>query len=239
MNRRRNELRRMTRRTIEPNRRGCGKPTPPVQARGGTMTRQRGLWAMSLLFICLLSLTAAADAQHPVLHPNGFGVHSYAAWKAQQGLPDSSGAKNQALYFQKDTVTATFAAGVAVIDGFEGQDTAAILPLGFDWRMDGHCGAGAPRFNVRIQPPFTTDPMLRQTIFVGCLAMAQGSSKVDAHGRLWQQKIFAGPLPPGTITSLSIMFDEGTDQGAGFVYLDNIQVGTKVWTSATDNGNEQ
>src|SRR3954468_10772327 len=49
-----------------------------------------------------------------ILHPNGFGQHSYAAWKAQVGLPDTSGNKNQALYFQKMTATTTFAAGVAV-----------------------------------------------------------------------------------------------------------------------------
>ena len=54
------------------------------------------------------------------LHPSGFGTHSYAAWKAQQGTPDDTGNGNQALYFQKMTSTATVAAGVAVITGLEG-----------------------------------------------------------------------------------------------------------------------
>jgi hypothetical protein len=190
-----------------------------------------------LLSVALVS-TLKADANHAVLHPNGFGLQSYAAWKAQQGETDDSGSKNQALYFQKDTLTANFAAGVAVIDGFEGEDVSTVLPLAFDYRLDGHCGAGAPRFNVRIQPADTTDPMLRQTLFVGCAAMVPGLPFTDSQGRLWVRKTFAGPLIPGTITSLSIVFDEGTDQGQGFVYLDNIQVGTKIWTSASDNADE-
>jgi hypothetical protein len=204
------------------------------------MTKHFGVRMLSLGFVIAASVTVSGDAQHPVLHPNGFGMHSYAAWKAKQGLPDSSGNKEHALYFQKDTLTANFAAGVANIDGFEGQETTDVVPLGFDWRMDGHCGAGAPRFNVRIQPPMTTDPMLRQTVFVGCAAMLSGMPFLDSHGRQWQPKTFPGPLlPPGTITSLSIVFDEGNDAGRGFVYLDNIRVGTKVWTSSSDNANDE
>jgi len=51
-------------------------------------------------------------------------------------------------------------------------------------------------------------------------------------------------LPGGTITSLAIVFDEGDDVGQGFAFLDNIEVSTtsadtpgKIWTSASDNGN--
>ena len=41
------------------------------------------------------------------------------------------------------------------------------------------------------------------------------------------------------ITSLAIIFDEGTDTGpdfTGFVFLDNITVNGKTWTSPGDNG---
>ena len=45
----------------------------------------------------------------------------------------------------------------------------------------------------------------------------------------------------GTLTGLTIVFDEGTDQGVGFVHLDNIEVDigsmSKVWTGPMDNGN--
>ncbi len=195
-------------------------------------------------FLVLLATAAliaplAAAAGTYTLHPSGFGEHSYSAWKAGEGLPDSGSGANQALYFQKMVPTATFAAGVAVIKGFEGQDTSAVLPLGFWYGTDGHCGAGAPRFNVRIQPPMTTDPASRQTVFVGCAEMVDGGTATAPNGRTFQQKSFLGTLPPGTIASLAIVFDEGSDVGQGFVYLDNILVGGHMWTSASDNGNGQ
>jgi hypothetical protein len=185
-----------------------------------------------------LVLPAAAFAGTYTLHPNGFGEHSYSAWKGGEGLPDSTGGKDQALYFQKFTTTTTFAAGVAVFKGFEGASTEDLLPLAFDRRLDGHCGGGAPRFNVRIQPVGTTDPMFRQTVFVGCQAMAPGPAPTDDQGRAWEHRQYAGPLLEGTVVSLSIVFDEGSEF-EGFVYLDNIQVGEHVWTSASDNGNGQ
>ena len=189
-----------------------------------------------------LALPAWALAGPFTLHPSGFGEHSYSAWKGQEGLPDSTGGKNQALYFQKDTPTPTFAAGVAVFKGFEGMSSSAVLPLKFWYGTDGHCGAGAPRFNVRIE----TAPNVRQTVFVGCAAMVPGGTAAAPNGRIFQEKTFAGPLPAGTIVSLAIVYDEGNDfgfpcpdLGNSCVYLDNIQVGSHVWTSASDNGNGQ
>jgi hypothetical protein len=96
-----------------------------------------------------------------------------------------------------------------------------------------------------VQPPNTTDPMLRQTVFIGCAAMLPGATATDNHGHTWLQKTNVIPLPAGTIVSLSIVYDEGDDQGASLgcpgliscVYLDNIQVGPHVWTSASDNSN--
>jgi hypothetical protein len=193
-----------------------------------------------LLVTAALVVPLAAAAGTYTLHPSGFGDHSYSAWKAGEGLPDTNGTANQALYFQKMVPTPTNAAGVAVINGFEGEPTSALLPLGFWYGTDGHCGAGAPRFNVRIQPPLTTDPASRQTMFVGCAAMVDGGTATAPNGRVFQEKTFAGTLPPGTIASLAIVFDEGNDLGfQGFVYLDNIMVGGHVWTSASDNGNGQ
>src|SRR5438477_1579082 len=111
-------------------------------------TMHRFTVPLAILGTLLLASSAAAGAL--VLHPSGFGEHSYSAWKGQQGLPDRTGNQNQALYFQKMTSTATFAAGVAVIKGFEGQPVSALDKLEFWWGTDGHCGAGAPRFNVRV-----------------------------------------------------------------------------------------
>lgn len=159
----------------------------------------------------------------------GFGEHSYSAWKAGEGLADSAGSKNQALYFQKMTATPTVAAGVAVFKGVEGFPTSALSDFEFWWRTDGHCGAGAPRFNIRIQPTFTQ--------FVGCQAMVPGDTAPGPHGTTFEQRIFpAGAILPSTVVSLSIVFDEGNDVGQGFVYLDDIKAANHLWTSASDNG---
>src|SRR2546426_7823735 len=63
----------------------------------------------------------AGGGQGLNLHAGGFGEGSLAAWKSQQGLPDTKGNGNFAPYFQKMTTTATHAGGVAVITGFGGQ----------------------------------------------------------------------------------------------------------------------
>jgi hypothetical protein len=202
-----------------------------------------GLALAAVLTLILTSTVGAASS--PKLHPSGFGEHSYASWKGGEGLQDSTGNKDQALYLQKDTSTATVAAGVAVFRGVEGMQTSELLPLEFWVRTDSHCGAGAPRFNVRVQP--AVGP--QQTVFVGCAAMAPGATAPTDDGHVYQQRTFIGPLPAGTVTGLAIVFDEGDDLGTAFpcpndtptdpnscVYLDNIRVGDHVWTSASDNG---
>jgi hypothetical protein len=204
---------------------------------------KRGISLLTLVLGFVLATANVAGAGQYTLHPSGFGEHSYAAWKGGEGLPDSNGNKNQALYFQKMTSTATFAAGVALFKGFEGQQVSSIEGLSFWYGIDGHCGAGAPRFNLRFQPTGTTDPSMRQTIFIGCAAMTPGDTAVSPSGRVYEQRSITGPftLLNGTIVSLAIVFDEGNDVGQGFVYLDDIEVdttsGPHVWTSATDNGN--
>src|SRR6266704_6605138 len=82
------------------------------------------------------------------LHPGGLGEQSFAKWEAHEGEPDSKGNADQALYFQKLTATATFAAAFAVIDGLQGQAASELTNLSWEHRPDGWCGAGAPRWNV-------------------------------------------------------------------------------------------
>jgi len=106
------------------------------------------------------------EASAVTLHPSGFGAHSYAAWKAQQGQIDSRGNADQALYFQKMTVTATVAAGIAVIDGLEGLPASSLTGLSWEHRDDGHCGAGAARWNLSVEDASGA----RHTIFLGCAA---------------------------------------------------------------------
>jgi len=201
------------------------------------------------IFIALV-FTAPAFAGSFVLHPAGFGPNSYAAWKPGEGLPDDKGTANDALYFQKFTTTATNAAGVAVFKGFAGLPSSDLIGLKFWDGTDGHCGAGAPRFNVLLQ--FTSG--MKQYFFSGCNSgmILTGLTTTAPNGRVFEQREVVcyypampnppciSPLPPGTIVSIAIVFDEGTDQGQGFVFLDNIEVdsastGTHIWTGPADN----
>ena len=192
-----------------------------------------------ITIVVALAVPAAALAGSTyTLHPSGFGEHSYSSWKGGEGLPDSHGKGDQALYLQKLTATTTFAAGVAVIKGFEGRPVSALTGLEFWVGLDGHCGAGAPRFNIYYQP--AAGP--RQTLFVGCQEMAPSGTDIAPSGRVFERLTFSGPFPNlGTITGMAIVFDEGNDVGEGYVHLDDITVqsatGAHTWTSASDNGN--
>lgn len=104
-----------------------------------------------------------------------------------------------------------------------------VTELGFDYRNGGHCGAGAPRFNL-----VTADNVLH---FIGGCA---NGTKTQAPQNLaeWTRVRFnlstlAVPalLPGARIKSLTIIFDEGTDTlsaddpfGVGLAVVDNIDV---------------
>jgi hypothetical protein len=183
---------------------------------------KRGLAPFVAAVALAIALPATASADGLKLHPSGFGKKSQASWKAKQGQQDSTGNAAHALLFEKNVPTATFAAAIAVVNGIEGQP---LTGLSWEHRDDGHCGAGAPRWNV------TTNVT---TYFLGCAAAAHSPGSAPG----WTKDTFVPPaLAPGeAITGLQIVFDEGTDQGTGFVYLDNIQVNDQTWTGPADNG---
>lgn len=144
--------------------------------------------------------------------PESTGIAD-AAWVTHQGLPDA-GNSNHALYLQKDGPTDANAAAGATVSGAEGQ---TLTELGFDYRNDGYCGAGAPRFNVT-----TTDGV---THFFGCVYGTHSAVNAD-----WTRVRFspADAFPPvtadETIQAIEIVFDEGPAS----VYLDNIDVNGAV-----------
>jgi hypothetical protein len=183
------------------------------------------------------------------LHPRGFGKRSYAAWKAQRGQQDSHGDGDHSLYFQKMVPTSTFAAGLAVIEGVEDLPVSAITGLSWEHRPDGHCGAGAPRWNLGVR----TQAGQTFTVFLGCAAAVHTPGGTDDQGRTWIRDSYPGTAIEAavrastglentagvTVRSLIIVFDEGIDQGPGFVDLDNITVEIngqpKVFTGPMDN----
>ncbi len=84
---------------------------------------RRRPWLMAAITFALVSLVAASSAsagQGPTLHPSGAGPHTYASWKAKEGLPDSRGNDFQSLYMQKMAPAGDFSAAVVLIKGFEG-----------------------------------------------------------------------------------------------------------------------
>jgi hypothetical protein len=156
-------------------------------------------------------------------------------WVNKQGTsstPTSKGAPADfGLVLTKDTSTSTVASSGAIVKGPEGDVVTATTEFDYAYRNDGHCGAGAPRFNVVV-----TDGTNQTRYAVGCANPATTTTAVNAD---WTHKtwtpanfFFLGnvpasspvvvPLIGSTIVSVAIVFDEGTDVGPGFAVLDNI-----------------
>ena len=159
--------------------------------------------------------------------------HVAAAWVKGLGETDASGPNNFAVLLSKSTETAANASSGVVITGAVGivlNDPLSVL--GFDIRDGSHCGAGAPRFNV-----VTMDNVLH---FLGCQAattVEAGDGEPAIEPGWTRKKLTPSDLnqafpaiPPGdtsannTVSSIAIVFDEGTDQGVGFAILDNINI---------------
>lgn len=172
--------------------------------------------------VCIVAILPAAFADAGsslkakvfVFDPDGTGIIT-ATWMAGQGLPDT-GTSNRGLVLQKNGPTATNASGGVVIEGAEGM---TITQLGFDVRADGHCGAGAPRFNL------VASGIL---YFLGCNSGSVVTPDTPVVG--WNRIRFPSVIG-FTIDSLAIVFDEGTDTPQtglvvtpGSVVVDNIQI---------------
>lgn len=147
-----------------------------------------------------------------------------ARWVSGVGLADDRGKANFALYLQKAAPTPTFIAAGAVIDKVEGQPADGTY--GFDYRNDGQCGAGSPRYNLEATDGFH---------FIG--GCANGTASPAAPG--WTRVTFDATNPgqafpvvtPGaTIVSLTLIVDEGTDTGPGYIYVDNLLVNGQLIT---------
>ncbi len=157
-----------------------------------------------------------------------------AKWDSSTGNPSPS------IMLQKLGATSNCAAaGVDIISSLEGGPLSALNELNFDYKNGGHCGAGAPRFNVQTN---------QGTAFLGCAGGVQTSL-----GNGWTHVVFdtaelaaaytaADITNPSTATlqDLSIIFDEGTDTPAGgtigtpgTINIDNISVNGDVVGSPT------
>jgi hypothetical protein len=171
------------------------------------------------------------------------------AWLGGMGLPDNGGPNapatstardpHRGLLLNKNGPTTDCSSSGATIHGVKGMTIAnpALFMLGYDYRFGGHCGAGAPRFNITVRTASGDE----FTYFIGCAATTTGPSSQDSQ---WLQTRSAAAaafpqtatqpavIPAGSrIVALDIVFDEGTDtssvsdpNGVGLAVLDNIYV---------------
>lgn len=199
--------------------------------------------ALVLSFLVLVGTAAAADAAGLKLHPSGFGKHSYASWKAAEGLPDATGNANEALYLQKGQDEA-FSGALVWVRGFEGRPVSDLTEptseLSWAHRDDGRCDS-SPFWGIRITTPTGT----RHSIRLSCGGAVHTLENPTPPG--WTRDTYTGAgiaaaietqapgsgALAGTVDDLAIVFLDGV----GSVHLDNIQVNDHRWTSAADNGN--
>ncbi len=191
------------------------------------------LLTLVILFVATFLLTTtsqAAPTTSPAPNPSAFTLEPFtflgddascdvqALWRKGEGLGTNNDPDEYAIYLKKGCTTDTIAsAGIDIVSSLEGGPITALQELNFYYRTDGHCGAGAPRFNVEVNG---------NTYFLGC---TYGTHTPVAGG--WEKVVFdendfdtAGIPNSGTLNNLYIIFDEGIDQGQGFVYLDNISI---------------
>jgi hypothetical protein len=196
------------------------------------MRTQHALLGMVILSVATLVMTGFALAEFSFnappfeFDPGNTGT-VVAQWVKHLGLPDpdDDGHSNFALLLSKNTATPTVAAAGAQIRGVMG---ISLIELGYDFRSGGHCGAGAPRFNV-----VTTDNVLH---FIGCNSPSPTASGALPGFPGWTRLRwtatggvvpgFPPVLPTQTVQSITIIFDEGTDQGnsSGMAVIDNIDI---------------
>lgn len=134
-----------------------------------------------------------------------------------------------AIVLAKNCPTATnAAAGIDIISELEGGSISELTELNFEYQNGGHCGAGAPRFNVLVDGTY---------FFLGCTAGTHADlGNGWTHVEFTAADFAAAGIPlTGTLEDLMIIFDEGTDTPAGgtigtagTVRLDNISVNGQV-----------
>jgi hypothetical protein len=186
-----------------------------------------------------------------VFDPEDLGI-VFSDWVNGIGLPDNMSRtgdgwqdwgqledinRSQGLLISKNGATAANASAGATIEGVAG---ITLMQLGLDVRSGGHCGAGAPRFNVLVDMNGS-----RSLFFFGCAAGDRSSVPGVSPEQGWTRVRFSDADAvaadgmttwPGfglaKVVSIKIVFDDGTDAGpdfSGLVILDNLEVnGTLV-----------
>ena len=201
-----------------------------------------GAAALASAFVLIGAAAADTTGDVLTLYPAGGGSNTYAAWKAQEGRPDSQGTANQALYLQNLTPAPNTAAA-AHVTGFEGTPLTALVSLSYEHRVPGLCSKTDPRWTLFIRGKSGK----QYVVNLGC-ALTPARPTDDPH---WVQRLFSTAVIraevlrqskgtdalAGKIDGLALV----VDRSQGSVDLDNVSVraktATKTWTYAGDNGN--
>ncbi len=183
----------------------------------------------TLVVVASLSLVSIVAASGITVAPftwSGLGLGTFTPGQgpAAQGKWVRVGDDFQ-LHLEKNVPTTAYASAGAQINGVRGLSTGtADEPLVIGFTVDsGQCGAGAPRFNVKLEGE-------DGTVFLGCAYGGGSTTKIKS---FTAGNSYGGvSFPTGkTIESISIVFDE-----QGWVNLDDILVGGDNVGSPRDNG---
>lgn len=175
---------------------------------------KRIAWAGIGSIVLMAFGAATVYADGITVAPFSFAPRGLGAFTPAGGPPAEAHWENVSgdwrLFLAKNVATAEIAAAGAQINGVSGISTTD-LTIGFTVES-GNCGAGAPRFNVRLATA--------GLVFLGCAHAdlpGGGVHSFTAGG------VYGGvSFPTGDVVeSLSIVFDEGP----GSVFLDDIFVG--------------
>jgi len=153
------------------------------------------------------------------------------AWLGGMGLPDNGGPNFNAtdpadapnkgdphagLLLSKNGASPICSSAGARIRGVRGMVLSATSALGFDYRNGGHCGAGAPRFNVVVQNSVTNTQTFH---FVGGCANDGAPTLAPQDPSEWTRVRFMTsaplnplafpPIPPGSRVVSITLIDEG------------------------------
>ena len=178
-----------------------------------------------------------------------------AAWLGGMGLPDNGGTNgvpatrndpHSGLLLSKNGPTPDCSSSGARIRGVEGMTVGTTFELGFDSRNGGHCGAGAPRFNVTWKLG-TVDGFS----FVGGCANGLNTPAPQDPAEWTRSRFTAAQqfpaVPAGAkIVAISILFDEGTDtptvqdpMGVGLAVIDNIDINGTLITHGNNTKSDK
>ena len=180
-----------------------------------------------------------------------------AAWLGGMGLPDNGGPNattpndpHTGLLLSKNGPTANCSSAGARITGVKGMTVDAAFTLGFEYRNGGHCGAGAPRFNVVAKVGTAAETFH----FVGGCTNDTTPVPAGQDPAQWTRVMFQTSnaaesfpvIPVGAkIVSISILYDEGTDTatsdtlGIGLAVIDNIYINGHLITNGPRTGGDK